>query len=424
MHVDRLVGLTELEDDGVIKSRRLLFFLCLCSVVSANVTIGYWLAKQPLLGGYPLLYFVFLLCLDYTPLLFEILRQYLVFWEVCDVAHAVVGEGLFGLFLWFSLWELLEGILLFKSSLFLFYVFQEFFDICHGVGFGFFVFLATRAVNVVVLLACKVSNYSFQLWWKVSLRPIQLKRLHIFREFLQLDGILVSFVAQRSYRVTSGFGVLFGLLFSFVFFLAKFDQSFLVLAELVFEDLVDYLQFGHLVQIVPHQMLHVVAWYFHFEKGCFERRFLEGVRVVEGVHIRISISAILLCLLLMALNPDWRLLSWFCPTGASAYRRLPICLGIRGPMTSRGIKIEGNGSAVNVSVSIVHFYLVRFVNLSLILLASWSIWITLERLRCAHRFRDRSCGVVLLPWPRFRRLHFHRNVSVLDIGRWDFRGGA
>lgn len=79
MHVDRLVGLTELEDDGVIKSRRLLFFLCLCSVVSANVTIGYWLAKQPLLGGYPLLYFVFLLCLDYTPLLFEILRQYLVF---------------------------------------------------------------------------------------------------------------------------------------------------------------------------------------------------------------------------------------------------------------------------------------------------------------------------------------------------------
>lgn len=66
-------------------------------------------------------------------------------------------------------------------------------------------------------------------------------------------------------------------------------------------------------------------------------------------------------------------------------------------MTSRGIKIEGNGSAVNVSVSIVHFYLVLFVNLSLILLASCSIWITLERLRCAHRFRDRSCGVVLLP---------------------------
>ena len=39
-------------------------------------------------------------------------------------------------------------------------------------------------------------------------------------------------------------------------------------------------------------------------------------------------------------------------------------------MTSRGIEIEGNGSAVNVSVSIVHFYLVLFVNLSLILLAS------------------------------------------------------
>ena len=75
--------------------------------------------------------------------------------------------------------------------LFSFDEFEEFVDVLDGIIILLFVFLAARAVMILLSLIGQVFNDSLQLGRKVSLRTKPLKGFYLLGEFLPIEMMLV-----------------------------------------------------------------------------------------------------------------------------------------------------------------------------------------------------------------------------------------
>ena len=114
-----------------------------------------------------------------------VLMQNFLRFNVGYLGKTVVRELCWALLPTFLLLGRVDLILLLLDKL------HELVDGVQRIIIHLFVFLAARAVNVLVLLADQVLNNSFHLWRQISLRPIPLKWLYMFGKLFHVNVMLL-----------------------------------------------------------------------------------------------------------------------------------------------------------------------------------------------------------------------------------------